>query len=249
MCCLLRQMPVLDYPEIRYNRSMTDQEFFTLMQMWGYYLEPKAHVFSPGYAGLSVAIRARPTHQHYDPEMIELCLLNEDEVERTRLGLQKRSHTVRRVCPGRVTLYDRFLKRTDFYTYGAELFTTAGNDETLYCLASGAPILWLVEDDDYFPEQLEAETEALLAGIRTQWRCQDSLFRLRLVDIDPLDLYFASLRSIANRYLCAQKRQKQFHTFYENLQREILWQQMTGRFHLAGPPLETLLHPPNGIIT
>jgi hypothetical protein len=236
-------MPVLDSPKIRYNRSMTEQEIVTLMQPWGYYLEPKAHAFSPGYAGIFVAIRARPTHQHYDPEMIELCLLNQGSVERVQLRLQTRTVPIWRVYPGRLTLQDRYHKRTDFYTYGAKLSTISGQGETIYRFASNAPILWLAEDGTTFPEQLEAETEAILAGIHSQWSGQDSRFARRLVEIEPIDLYLATLRSISDRYARAPALKENFHSFHDSLQREILWQQTMGYFRADGPHLETLLIP------
>jgi hypothetical protein len=226
---------------------MTDQEIFTLMRQWGYYLEPKAHAFSPGYAGISVAIRARPTHRHYDPETIILCLLNQGSVERTQLGLLSRNPAVRRVCPGRVALQDRFQKRTDFYTYGAELFTISGKDETIYRFESNAPILWLNENEDSFPGHLEAQTGALLAGIRTQWRRQDALFARQLAEVEPMDLYLATLRSIDERYARSRALRGNFNYFYARLQREILWQRATGHFHADGPRLETLLPAPNGL--
>jgi hypothetical protein len=40
------------------------------MENQGYYLLPKFHPHSPGYTGLLVAIRERPTGMHFDPESI-----------------------------------------------------------------------------------------------------------------------------------------------------------------------------------
>jgi hypothetical protein len=226
---------------------MNNQDLFSQMQMWGYYLEPKAHAFSPGFTGISVAIRATPTQRHYDAETIELCLLNQGNVERTRLGLQLREQPVRRVCPGRVALHDRFQKRTDFYTYGAELCTLVGKEETIYRFLSNAPILWLVEDDNHFPEQLEAATEAILASIHAKWHRQDALFARRLVEIEPIDLYWATLRSIDERYAQCSALRGCFSTFYDCVRREILWQQAYGNFRPNGPQLEMLLPAPNGM--
>jgi hypothetical protein len=227
---------------------MYDQELFTLMQSWGYYLEPKAHTFSPGYAGISVAVRATPTHRHYDPETITLFLLNQGDVERTQLGIRSRSTMVRCVCPGRVTLRDRHQKRTDFYTYGAKLSTVSGQNETIFRFVSNAPVLWLGEAGDSFPMHLDAQTEAILAGIHTQWRRQDDLFARRLAEVEPMDLYLATLRSIEERYVRYPVLQVSFNYFYGRLRREILWQQATGHFQVDGPRLETLLPAPNGFI-
>lgn len=227
---------------------MNTQDTFTFMQTWGYYLEPKPHRFSPGHPGLTVAIRARPTHQHFDPETITLCLLTPNGVERAHLGMQLHGLSTRRVCPGRVTLTDRYSKRTDFYTYGAELSVIGSKDETIYRFTSSAPILWMAEGDTDFPEQLEAETEAILASIHAQWLRQDALFARRLVDIEPLDLYLAALRSIDDRYAQCSALRDSFHPFYDSLQHEIGWQRTMGNLPVDGPRLETLLPAPNGVV-
>lgn len=225
--------------------AIDETELFTQMQAWGYYLPTKSHPHSPGYPGLYVAVRRLPTESHYDPESVELCLLTAREVVE-RVHLTRHSHIphVQRVCPGRVSLHDRFNKRADFYTYGAQLQGVGSQDEVIYVFTSSAPILALSEGWRDFPDQLESESEALLAHIHALWRRNDAGFARRLVDLDPLDLYLAILRAVDAVYHSNSILRDHFHDFFIMLQREIHWHQETGRWQENGCPLEALLAPP-----
>lgn len=225
---------------------MDHDSLSTLMSEWGYYMPPKHHVHSPGYPGLVVAVRTHPTGAHYDPASMELCLqTHQSTIERVRLTQRGIGRTPRCVCPGDITLCDRFNKRVGFYSFGAILNRVVGPDITIYALASSAPILSLEADDDNtLPEQLRAETERLLARHRARWGGDNVAFAQRLLAIEPLTLYFAALRSIRLNYTRHPELRCQFSHLFEMIQREIRWQRESGCWVEDGPLLMELMAPP-----
>lgn len=222
-----------------------DTELFSLMRDWGYFLLPKKHAESPGYPGVYVAIRQTPTEEHFDPESIEARLCNgQGSVERRRLQLHMHGELPHRVCPGRLTLYDRFNKRVDFYTFGAQMMMDANDEMTIYTFTSSAPILLLAEDADNFPEQFEAETEGLLAGIHVAWARDDASFYRRLGEIEPAVLYAASLRTVFNQYAAYPSLRERFPRFYRRLYNEFQWYKEQNPDFPQGPPLVTVVGTP-----
>lgn len=222
-----------------------DTKLFELMADWGYYLLPKAHAGSPGYPGVYVSIRQEPTQQHFDPEIIETRLCNgRGDTERRRLGLTPHGRLPEHVCPGRLTLIDRFAKRTDFYTFGARMRVEVSADETIYVFTSSAPILLLAEDEDNFPEQLEAEAEAALAEIHVAWHANDAGFYQRLGQIEPAQLYAATLRSIQHRYTAYPALHERFPRFYARIYSEVQWQVQHHPDFNEGPSLGALVGVP-----
>lgn len=101
---------------------MDQQSPLELMQNWGYYLLPKSHRDSPGYAGLLVAIRQQPTGEHFDPRRLHLRLRDVKGIVEWRTldwltPLEASAHA----CPGRLILRDRFDKSVEFFTFGGSL--------------------------------------------------------------------------------------------------------------------------------
>jgi hypothetical protein len=225
---------------------MEHDDLFALMRTWGYYLFPKTHAQSPGYPGVVVAMRSHPTEAHFDPESMELCLNTlQSATEHVHLTQRVWRHMPHRVCAGRITLRDRVSKRVDFYTYGATLDFALGPDITLYSLSSSAPILSLASDDeDSFPEQLVAETERLLARHHARWGRNDAAFVQCLNNIEPMALYFATLRSIRLNYNRHPELRTNFSYLFTMIQQEIQWQAESGHWADNGPLLMDLLAAP-----
>lgn len=239
------QITVLRDCEWNYNRGM-DTELFDLMQDWGYYLVPKCHAASPGYPGVYVAIRPTPTQKHFDPEFVEARLCNgQGSIERRRLGLHLHGQLPSHVCPGRLTLFDRFNKRADFYTFGAQVTAISQDDATIYSFRSCAPILFLEDDDDNFPEQLGAEVEGLLASLHVAWENNDLNFYQRLVGLHSDQLYQASVRTILELYTAHPSLRERFPGFYARLSHEFQWQLGHHAGFAEGPLLYTLVGTPH----
>ena len=208
---------------------MEEQSILHLMENWGYYLLPKSHPDSPGYTGLLVAIRKQPTEKHFDPRSMRLRLRDKyDEAKWTTLRLHSPAElpikASIRVCPGEVMLRDRTDKRVDFFIFGGSLEAVAVPGETVYSLRSPAPILRLTDDLESVPDQLASETQAFMGELEVRWGSDEEGFAHRLVRVDPLQFYLATLQSLLARYEQDQHiLQDTFHEFYLALRNEKQW--------------------------
>jgi hypothetical protein len=168
---------------------------------WGYTFLDAPHPDSLGYSGLIVAIRERPTGQHFDPEAIHLHLCDATGGMRgTTLTWQSPRPASDRVCPCRVILADRFDQRVEFFTFGGSLEMSQRPDEAIYTLRSPAPVLEILGQEGNVPDQLAFETEALLSREAARWGKDDRGFEQRLAEIEPLQLYIAVLHFLLVRH-------------------------------------------------
>lgn len=223
---------------------MEEQSILHLMENWGYYLLPKSHPHSPGYTGLLVAIRKKPTGRHFDPQSMRLRLRDEHgEAEWTTLRLEPPSQGSMHVCPGPVVLLDRTNKRVDFFVFGGSLEATSVPDETVYSLRSPAPILRVTENLESVPNQLVSETEALIGELQARWGSNEEGFACRLAQVDPLQFYLAALNSILARYGEDHTLQEISGEFYLALGNEKRWLMERGEWPTTPPELEGLLAP------
>lgn len=202
---------------------MTEPSILEQMKNWGYYLFPKPYPQCPGCNELWIAIRKQPTGKHFDPETLYLRLREADGVARwKKLSLLTPLEDLHHVCPGPVTLHDRFNKRVDFFTFGGSLETTMSPDsgEDVYALKSPAPILALTTPRGTVPDQLASETESLMGEIEAKWTFEEEEFNRRLAQVDPLQFYIAALQSILLRYEHTPPLQETYRDLYNALERE-----------------------------
>lgn len=212
---------------------------------WGYYLLPKSHPQSPGHPGLLIAIRQMPTEKHFDPEAVQLHLCGSDGgAEAVTLTLTSSLHGSGRVCPGLVILHDRVDKRADFFVFGGSLEASFSPGETIYSLASAAPILPVTTDSQSFSNQLAFETQAMIGGMLARWGAYDKAFEQRLAQVDPFELYLASLHSILQRYEKAPALRHSFARFYAALAQEKQWLAQAQQWPAHPVGLDGLLAPP-----
>lgn len=211
---------------------------------WGYYLLPRLHPHSPGHPGLLIAIRQTPTEKHFDPETVQLHLCASDGgSEVVTLTLTSSLPGSSRVCPGMVTLHDRVDKRAGFFIFGGSLEASFNPGETVYALRSAAPILPVTESQS-ISGQLACETQALLAGLQSRWGAYDKAFEQRLAQVDPVELYQASLHAILQRYEKAPALRQSFPGFYTALSHEKQWLAQAQQWPARPVGLDELLAPP-----
>jgi len=214
------------------------------MEGWGYYLLPRAHLHSPGYTGLRIAIRGTPTKLHFDPESIRLRLRDEPgSANWTTLELGSPDQVTGHVCPGRVIVRDRLDKRIHFFTFGGSLEVAFAPGVIVYSLHSPAPILELTEPEESIPDQLASETEAMMGEVQARWGSNDAGFARRLAQLDPFQFYLASLRSILLRYGQSRALRESFEALYDALLGEERWLMQTGQWPAQPLMLEELLAP------
>ncbi|MBU0490912.1 MAG: hypothetical protein KKA73_14580 [Chloroflexi bacterium] len=224
---------------------MREQSVLEFMKTWGYYLLPRSHPHSPGYTGLLVMIRQQPTDEHFDPQTLHLRLRDAQGFAKWRtLSLLSTLPDSDHVCPGPVTLHDRFDKRVDFFTFGGSLAVTSGPGEEVYSLRSPAPILELGAEQS-LPNQLASETELLMGEIEPKWKGDEDQFGRRLAEVDPLTFYRGALQSMLLHHEHARTHAlgQAYPELYDALQREREWLIAKGLWPAAPPTLENLLAP------
>lgn len=194
-----------------------------------------------------VAMRRRPTDEHYDPERLTILLAD----ERGALGpaiLNRHARFARpsKVSPGHIYITDRVGKRLDFYGFGGTLnvvrVTEFEPHFTLFIIESPAPLMALngvlghrVED------QLVDSAEALYARLRAR-HAGERLDMLQLLSqISPLSLYAACVESMWRMYRRSPALPTVFAEFYRLLGREHQWLSGLNGTGPAMVPLETVL--------
>jgi hypothetical protein len=179
---------------------MDSQAIIEYMKGWGYRTLPVHHPGSPGYSGLVVAIRHRPTQQHYDPQRLHLHVRDEDGQAswRTLSWLTPAAYSDH-FCPGPIILHDRHDRAAEFFAFGGTLQAISRETEWIYVLRSGAPILELTADEETLSDQLASEVEELMAEAKAGWQGDDEGFDRRLGDVDPVLLYSAAVNSLLSR--------------------------------------------------
>jgi len=214
------------------------------MEGWGYYLLPRAHLHSPGYTGLRIAIRGTPTKLHFDPESIRLRLRDgPGSANWTTLELGSPDQGTGHVCPGRVIVRDRLDKRIHFFTFGGSLEVAFAPGVIVYSLQSPAPILELTEPEESIPDQLASETEAMMGEVQARWGSNDAGFARRLAQVDPFQFYLGSLHSILLRFGHSRALRESFEALYDALLHEEKWLMQTGQWPAQPLMLEELLAP------
>lgn len=133
------------------------------MADWGYYLLPKSHPDSPGFGGVAIAMRQTPTEQHFDPELIELRMIEQSEGTWTTLTFYSSLNGNKEVQPGRIIIIDRFEKHVEFFTFGAMVEEIRGLHDVVFVFTSDAPVLVVTGDTNDPGDQIASEADELLA--------------------------------------------------------------------------------------
>ena len=223
---------------------MIEPSMLEQMKNWGYYLFPKPHPHCPGCNELWIAMRKQPTGEHFDPETLYLRLRDTDGAARwKKMSLLTPLEDLHHVCPGTVTLNDRFDKRVDFFTFGGSLEMALSPDsgEDVYALKSPAPILELTVPKETVPDQLASETESLIGESEAKWTFEEKEFNQRLAQVDPLQFYIATLQSILLRYEHTLPLQETYRDLYDTLCRDKEWLVEKNQWPPVTTTLENLL--------
>jgi hypothetical protein len=187
---------------------MDEQQLAQVVQEmadWGYATFDPLHPGSPGDRILAVAMRPQPVQVDFDPVTLELTVFDANQASRVvTLHHHTPMRSGKRVCPGRITLRDRRGNVARFYSYGGELTIMQGQpraEDTLYIVESSAPILpWLSDYGLAVGEQLEAETEALLARLRPRLHANQDEGLQQLLKMPPDQLYAGCIASLLAYY-------------------------------------------------
>jgi hypothetical protein len=229
---------------------MNSQAIIEYVKGWGYRTLPEHHPGSPGYSGLVVAIRERPTQQHYDPQRLHLQVRDENgEADwRTMSWLTPAAHS-KHFCAGPIMLRDRHGRATEFFAFGGTLQVISQETESIYVLRSGAPVLMLTPDEETLPDQLASEAEELMAEAKAGWQGNDEGFDRRLGDVEPVLLYSAAVHSLLARFQGSDAMMTTYADLAELLEHERAWLIQQGLWPAAPLSVADLLSPSEDLST
>lgn len=170
----------------------------------GYYFYPRRYPHSPGHPQLEVHIYATPTFRHFDPQHLHVPVTKSmsqgahGPIEQLVIPHPWSFANRYRVCPGALKILDRLGKSVDAFSYGGTLSIRGQDDYTICSIESPAPILEIGEESAV-ATILAEESEILLAERRAAWS-KERDFEERLGEVDPLELYIASLDFLRKKY-------------------------------------------------
>lgn len=222
---------------------MLDEAMLNKLETVGYHTPPPPHKSAPGHTGLMVLLHQQPIETDFDPQSIHLKVHNWDgTVHWTTFEIDTAFPSERSICPGKAIVSSRSGDEVSFFVFGGKLEGMLMAGKTLYSVQSSAPILSLTHQIHDVDTQLAVEAEALLAQVQAELGWPDQPYWHRLIEIDPFQLYIASINTILNRYeLSAALRQAEHH-YYEALKEEKVRLIQTQKWPDPVPTLHELLH-------
>ena len=149
---------------------------------------------------LDISIASVPTNQHYDPEKVEITVLERDNENLARLVVEHpwKSGENYRVCAGVIRMIDRKGKVEEAFTFGGNLSIALESTATSLVITSPAPIYKITNTSRVF-ELLRDEYEIMLAERRAHWIDSPGEFERKLMEVEPMVLYQSMLRSLIHK--------------------------------------------------
>ncbi len=163
---------------------------------WGFLAHPDLPD-RPGPASLLVAIRPRPTLQHYDPERIDYWATVNGRGCRRTLTLETPMPRSEDVAWGLIRLVDRLGVSNDYLTFGGHLDAARIDDAVVAAFASPAPML----RRGGHSQGWDAGADAIGAFFARLMVAVDFRpgFETAFAEADPLTRYAAFIRDASQR--------------------------------------------------
>lgn len=117
--------------------ALTEPDAARLLARWGFLADPDLPD-RPGPAYLIVALRDRPTYEHFDPEVVEAPAMEGGRLTVTR---QTRVSIDIAIDWGLIRVVDRLSISNEFLTFGARLRAVEVGDMTVCLIESPVPLL------------------------------------------------------------------------------------------------------------
>lgn len=168
---------------------------------------------------LMLALRAEPTLEHYDPELVTHW---EVHLGRGRLVEVNRTASLPIARPfswGRIQLADRIPETNQFLSFGGTLLADAGDDRTMYVgFSSPGPIVrWAGHSQGVDP--LADEIGAFFARVMVPIDYQPEA-ETRIGQADPEALYSAFLHDVGVRYRSGSPLRESYPDLAQRIARE-----------------------------
>lgn len=166
----------------------------------GYEFDPLPIPEHPGSRSLTVRIAEKPTHKHYDPEIVRTTMITDEKLLATLvishpwIGLPEYC-----LSAGLIRISDRRNEIVDAFTLGGTLKITREDSQTSLVFESSAPIFpKLLSEHDSF--QIANQIETLLAERRAIWAFDPEEYQQRLVQLKPENLYWLCIQELQERF-------------------------------------------------
>jgi hypothetical protein len=150
-----------------------------------------------GYPQLDVVIRATPTGEHFDPESLTVPLAS-GSATKLRVTHPWEQATAYRISAGEIIIEDARPAQIKAFTFGGALQISSDARRTICQIASPAPLLEHARQTFSLEEHLIEEVYILFAQQRAL-QDDDELER-KLAAVDPLQLYRACLKALAEKF-------------------------------------------------
>ena len=111
-----------------------------LLANWGFLAEPDLPD-RPGPAWLLVAIRPVPTLRHFDPELVEFWVSEQDRGRHAAISHETPMPLERPFSWGLIRIVDRLKVSNEYLTFGGDLVADAVDDAVVAVFTSPAPLL------------------------------------------------------------------------------------------------------------
>jgi hypothetical protein len=169
-----------------------------LLADWGFLADP-ALPYRPGPAYLLVAIRAKPTLQHYDPELVEYWI-SDDKLQGVNETITYASRLPRQseFSWGRISVIDRKGIANRYLTFGGTMRAERIDGEVICVFESPAPLLRRGGHSQGWDTGAHS-----VGGFFGRFRAAAGIqheFERRAASTDPLTRYAAFVNEFVTRY-------------------------------------------------
>ncbi len=176
----------------------------------------------PGGTNLVIALREKPTLEHFDPERVMYWVVSGGRGRHVEYDRGEPAPFEARISWGTVRITDRLEVGNTFLTFGGQLSAhTMDQSTTVVTIGSSAPILrWTGHSQDVDP--FAAEVAAFFARIRVPINFTPGA-EGRIGDMSPLALYSAVIADLRARYSHAEALRDANPSMNMQLMREAHW--------------------------
>jgi len=190
-----------------------------------------------------VVLNEQPSRDHFDPEHVDLPIVDADNVKRIVIAHPWYGPPSARMAPGDINVVDRRGKSIDAFTFGGDLGTDTSGTSTRVSVTSPAPILDRQLIGGLHVESVLAEEFYILLAERRARADKDlEGYGRRLARVEPLTLYAACLSALENKLTPLSRTGAEIYIrSLQTVKREIASMKEDGAWPSPTPPLEDLL--------
>jgi hypothetical protein len=174
----------------------------TLLADWGFLVDPDLPDH-PGPAYLLVAIRRRPTLAHYDPELVEFWVTDENRRGvRTQLTYASKLPREMEFSWGPIFIVDRLGVSNAYMTFGGHLSAARVGDDAVFVFRSPAPLLRTGGHSQGW-DRAATNVGGFFGRVRAAAGYEPGLEE-RTADADPVTRYAAFVRQLCGRFRASE---------------------------------------------